>query len=324
VVDLGSGGGKICYIASQIVGATGRVVGVDMNDDMLSLARQYQSEIGDRIGWNNVQFFKGRIQDLALDLERFEDHLRKKPISSADDWLAAERIASRMRRESPMIATDSVDVVLSNCVLNLVDPRCRQQLFEEIYRVLRRGGRAVISDITCDEDVPQRLKDDPKLWSGCISGAFPESQFLREFEAAGFYGIEILARDKEPWAVVEGIEFRSMTVQAYKGKDGPCMDHHQAVIYKGPWKSVVDDDGHTLRRGERMAVCQKTFDIYTRAPYAQQVEPVPPREAVDPDNAKPYDCRRNQLRDPAETKGDAAGQVTHLPDDDCCSAGSCC
>jgi len=71
VLDLGSGGGKICYIASQIVGPQGRVVGVDMNDDMLELARKYRSEISQRIGWNNVEFFKGKIQDLALDHDRF-------------------------------------------------------------------------------------------------------------------------------------------------------------------------------------------------------------------------------------------------------------
>ena len=75
VLDLGSGGGKICYIASQIVGPEGRVVGVDQNDEMLSLARRFQNEVGERIGWHNTEFYKGHIQDLALDLERFEAYL---------------------------------------------------------------------------------------------------------------------------------------------------------------------------------------------------------------------------------------------------------
>jgi SAM-dependent methyltransferase len=324
VLDLGSGGGKICYIASQIVGPEGRVIGVDMNDDMLDLARRYQQEIGDRIGWHNTRFCKGRIQDLALDLDKFEGHLQQNPIHGADAWLAAGQVAQRLRKTSPMIADDSVDVVLSNCVLNLVDPDDRRQLFEEIFRVLRRGGRAVISDITCDEEVPQRLKNDPKLWSGCISGAFLEHEFLEEFESTGFYGVEILSRQGEPWAVLEGIEFRSMTVRAFKGKDGPCMDHHQAVIYRGPWKSVIDDDGHTLRRGVRTAVCEKTFQIYTRPPYAEQVEPVPPAVPVDPADAPPYDCRRNLVRSPAETKATDAPKTTQLPLDDCCSSGGCC
>jgi SAM-dependent methyltransferase len=323
VLDLGSGGGKICYIASQIVGPEGRVIGVDMNDDMLALARQYQQEIGDRIGWHNVQFFKGRIQDLALDVERLDAHLRCRPVNSVEGWLEAQQVAERMRTCEPMIPSNSIDVVLSNCVLNLVDPRDRRQLFADVFRVLRRGGRAVISDITCDEPVPDRLRNDPELWSGCISGAFVEAEFLEEFERTGFYGMEIVSRQPQPWCVLEGIEFRSLTVRAHKGKDGPCLDHKQAVIYKGPWKSVVDDDGHTLRRGERMAVCEKTFQIYTRPPYADQVEPVPPSHPIDPAQAEPFDCRRNVVRAPRETKGPAETRSTLLPGSNNCCSGLC-
>ena len=101
----------------------------------------------------------------------------------------------------------------------------------------------VVSDIVCDEDVPQRLQADPELWSGCVSGAFREDLFLEALEQAGFYGIEILRRGSEPWQVIEGIEFRSVTIQAFKGKEGPCIERLQAVIYKGPWRSVTDDDG---------------------------------------------------------------------------------
>lgn len=320
VLDLGSGGGKICYIASQVVGPVGKVLGVDMNDDMLQLAEKYRHEIGERIGHHNVEFFKGRIQDLSLDLNRFEAMLQEQPIQSAADWLNTQSRVQQLRSESPMIASDSVDVVISNCVLNLVDPGARAQLFAEIYRVLNDGGRAVISDIVCDEPVPIRLQQDPSLWSGCISGAFVEADFLEAFAKAGFYGIELVDRPNEPWATVEGIEFRSVTVRAFKGKEGPCMDHRQAVIYQGPWKQVVDDDGHTLRRGEPMAVCKKTFDIYTRAPYADQIVPVPPREEVtDPE---PFDCRRDQIRDPAETKGSDFNR-TELPNNSCCGPGAC-
>ncbi len=324
VLDLGSGGGKICYIASQIVGPRGRVLGVDMNDDMLELARKYQSEISGRIGWNNVEFFKGKIQDLALDHDRFAAHLKARPIADTESWVAAQQFADRLRTDEPMIASDSVDVVLSNCVLNLVDPVAREQLFAEIHRVLKRGGRAVISDIVCDEAVPEHLKNNPELWSGCISGAFVEHEFLQEFERAGLYGVEIVVRQEEPWATIEGIEFRSITVRAYKGKEGPCMDHHQAVIYRGPWKSVTDDDGHVLRRGVRTAVCEKTFNIYTTQPYADEVIAVPPLQPVDPSDVQPYDCRRNAVRDPRETKG-LDFNATQLPAANCCDPeGDCC
>ena len=323
VLDLGSGGGKICYIASQVVGPTGKVLGVDMNDEMLALARQYQSEISGKIGWDNVHFFKGRIQDLALDLDAFEEHLGSHPVQSTSDWLAAQRKADELRQQNPMIATDAIDVVVSNCVLNLVTPEDRQQLFAEVFRVLKRGGRAVISDIVSDEEVPEHLKQDPQLWSGCISGAFTEHGLLAEFEKAGFHGMEILTRQEEPWATVEGIEFRSVTVRAYKGKQGPCLDYNQAVIYQGPWKSVTDDDGHILRRGVRTAVCEKTYQIYTQAPYVEQIIGVPPAKAVRDEDAVPYDCKRNQIREPRETKGNAF-TLTSLPDQDCCGGGSCC
>ena len=75
-----------------------------------------------------------------------------------------------------------------------------------------RGGRAIVSDIVCDEDVPASLQADPELWSGCVSGAFREDEFLEAFAAAGFYGITILEWSAEPWRVAGGIEFRSVTV----------------------------------------------------------------------------------------------------------------
>ena len=323
VLDLGSGGGKICYIASQIVGSAGRVLGVDMNDDMLALARKHQPEVSQRIGWDNVQFLKGRIQDLALDLDKFEGYLQERPVKSASDWLAAQQMADQMRRESPMVADNSVDVVMSNCVLNLVSPNDRKQLFAEIFRVLRRGARAVISDVVCDERVPDHLQSDARLWSGCISGAFVEHEFLAAFEQAGFYGVEIISRQEQPWTVVEGIEFRSVTVRAFKGKEGPCRDHNQAVIYTGPWKSVTDDDGHVLHRGHRMAVCQKTHQIYTQEPYASSVLSVPPAVPVSAEDAPEFNCRKNAHRDPQVTKR-GADQDRALPTTDCCGPQGCC
>lgn len=194
VLDLGSGSGKICFLASQVVGPEGRVIGVDMNDEMLALARRSAPEVARRVGHGNVSFKKGRIQDLALDLEE-------------------------PRQAKPLIASDSIDVVVSNCVLNLVRPEDKRKLFAEIFRVLRRGGRAVISDIVSDKDIPERLQKDPELWSGCISGAFREDQFLEAFEEVGFSGVTFAERSAEPWRTVEGIEFRSVTVIAYKAKE---------------------------------------------------------------------------------------------------------
>lgn len=302
VLDLGSGAGKICYMASQIAGAEGAVIGVDATPDMLALARNHQSDVAARIGWNNVQFRRGHIQDLALDLDALEAFLEEHPIRDIDQLEALRREEARLRREQPLIASDSMDLVLSNCVLNLVDPAHKPQMFREIHRVLKRGGRAAISDIVCDQDVPQHLQDDPELWSGCISGALREDRFIQAFTDAGLYGAEIVEYQSAPWAVVDGIEFRSMTVIAHKGKEGPCWDHREAVIYTGPWKQVIDDDGHVLRRGERTAVCRKTYEIMTRAPYDSAIQGVQPLVPVSAADAQPFDCSGPALRDPAETK----------------------
>jgi hypothetical protein len=169
--------------------------------------------------------------------------------------------------------------------------------------VLKKGGRAVISDIVSDEEIPLHLQNDPYLWSGCISGAYTEEGFLKAFEDAGFHGIEILKRDDAPWQTVEGIEFRSVTIQAWKGKQGPCFERNQAVIYKGPFKKVLDDDGHALERGKRYAVCDKTFTLYQQAPYRDHFAFVEPLTEIPVDEAKPFDCSGTRERHPKETKG---------------------
>ncbi len=322
VLDLGSGTGKICFIAAQVVGREGRVIGVDMTDEMLEVARRNAPVVADRIGYANVEFRKGRIQDLGLDLEKLDTELRERPIDSAASFLAANELADELRVRAPLIATDSVDVVVSNCVLNLVESGAKRQLFEEIFRVLRRGGRAVISDIVCDEEVPQAMQDDPELWSGCISGALTEEGFLEAFSDAGFYGVQILKRDAEPWRTVQGIEFRSVTIEAFKGKQGPCFERNQAVVYKGPFKEVLDDDNHRMERGLRYAVCDKTFNLYRKAPYADYFEFIEPRHDIPLEESKPFDCARTAIRHARETKGLDYDATTDAAQ--CCDGGSCC
>ena len=328
VLDLGSGAGKVCFIASQVVGPGGRVIGVDMNDEMLALARRSAPGVASRVGHANVEFRRGRIQDLALDLDRLDAWLGEHPVRSSEDLARLDAEVARLRREAPLVASRSVDAVVSNCVLNLVCSGDKQRLFEEIHRVLRRGGRMVISDIVSDEDIPEHLQRDPELWSGCISGAFREDRFLEAFEEAGFYGIEIRARDEAPWRTVDGIEFRSVTVVAYNGKEGPCIDRKHAVIYRGPFREVTDDDGHVLRRGARTAVCEKSFAIYAGQAYRDHVDLVPPRVLPALEESRPFPCDAVGLRrDPRETKG-ADYRVTTEESPTCSTgdseSGRCC
>ncbi|MDJ0682031.1 MAG: methyltransferase domain-containing protein [Xenococcaceae cyanobacterium MO_167.B52] len=325
VVDLGSGAGKNCYILAQKVGAAGKIIGVDFNDEMLSLARKYQEEIAAKLGYYNTEFVKGKIQDLKLPLDKLQAWLDQNPIYSLDDVAEYELECDRLRQAETLIADNSVDVVISNCVLNLVHPQDKEQLFKEIYRVLKRGGRAVISDIVCDEDPTEKILNDPELWSGCIAGAFREDNFLKMFEAAGFYGIEILKREETPWQVIDGVEFRSVTIRAYKGKEGECLERKQAVVYKGPWKQVQDDDGHIYCRGERMAVCDKTYHILTDAnsPYQKDMIAIAPYENIPLEEAEIFNCKNKAIRHPKETKG-SEYNLTNASNDDCCPSGECC
>jgi len=195
VLDLGSGAGKICFIASQVVGERGKVIGVDMNDAMLGVANKFAPIVAETIGFANVEFHKGNIvqmQDIVDD--------------------------------------NSIDVVVSNCVLNLVSNIEKPALFNELFRVVAPGGRAVISDIVANIDVPVEMQQDETLWSGCISGAMKDDAFVQAFADAGFDEISVVKHETDPWQTVSGIEFRSMTVVACKADEcgntdsGPTPD----------------------------------------------------------------------------------------------------
>ena len=184
VLDLGSGSGKNAFICAQVVGAQGTVIGVDRNEDMLQLSRSAASVVADAIGYDNVKFIKGAIEAL--------------------DQLDSQGM--------PLVADASVDVVLSNCVLNLVNPDQRQGLLSNIRRVLAPAGRVAISDIVCDRTVPLPLQQDPELWSGCISGAWQQDDFLKAFEDLGFEDVRYADRSVEPWREVAGISFYAVTL----------------------------------------------------------------------------------------------------------------
>ncbi|WP_138379629.1 methyltransferase domain-containing protein [Luteithermobacter gelatinilyticus] len=316
VLDLGSGGGKICFIASQVTGPEGRVIGVDMTDEMLDLARRNAPIVAERLGYANVEFRKGLIQDMKTDMDKLQAYLKDHPVSDAAGYVHLQEEIARLRREAPLIEDNSVDIIVSNCVLNLVSDDQKRQLFREMYRVLKKGGRIAISDIVSDEASPEHLKNDPELWSGCISGALQEHEFIRLLEETGFYGVTIDKLEDQPWQVVEGIEYRSMTVLAWKGKEGPCYDKNHAVIYKGPWKVVQDDDGHTFYRGQRMAVCEKTFNIMTGEPYKDHIIAVPPRQNVTEE--VPFSCEGARVRSPRETKAGIAPVTTDPGPSGCC------
>ena len=315
VLDLGSGGGKICYMAAQIAGHHGQVIGVDMNDDMLALARQYQDEMAHKLGNQRVRFVKGTIQDLALDLEATDEYLKKNPVRDTHDLAALQAFQAEQRTQRPLIADASVDVVISNCVLNLVNESDRVQMLREIHRVLKPGGRVAISDIVSDETVPASLKNDPELWSGCIAGAFQEQDFLKAFTDVGFLTVCYDKWEAKPWRIVQGVEFRAVTLTAVKGASTPCLDYGHAVIYRGPYAAVTDDEGHVFPRGERMAVCERSFRFLTEGPLKNDFIGITPAVLRNP--PAPWYMPAGTTRPATETKG-----ASHIAG--CTSGSHCC
>jgi arsenite methyltransferase len=314
VLDLGSGSGKICYMAAQLVGEQGKVIGVDMNDDMLALARKYQQEMAQKLGSNRVEFLKGQIQDLALDASAMDKYLEQNPVRKAEEALRFRAWQERQRNQSPLIKDNSIDLVVSNCVLNLVNDSDKAQMIREIFRVVKPGGRVAISDIISDETVPQHLKQDQHLWSGCISGALQEYDFLQAFVNAGFIAVSYDKWESQPWQVVEGIEFRSVTITAVKPQNEACIDKCHAVIYRGPFSEVYDDEGHVYYRGQRMAVCERTYHLLTGDAYGEHFIGLVPATEFP---GTPWDCATGTIRDASASKG---GQHQ----DTCSPGGACC
>jgi len=205
VVDLGCGTGIECFIASRLVGGLGRVFGVDMLETMLEISRRSAAAVAERLGYANVEFRKGFLEDLPLD-------------------------------------DGSVDVVLSNCVLNLSTDKRRT--FAEIRRVLDRGGRMVVSDVVCRTDPGPAIRNDESLRGQCICGTLTERDLFGLLDESGFVAIRAIKRF--PYRVVSGHPFYSLTFEARV----PGGMGEVAAMYRGPGAAIVTASGVTLGVGE--------------------------------------------------------------------------
>jgi len=227
VLDLGSGAGIDVFIAAKLVGPTGTAIGVDMTDRMLSVANENRPKVAAALGYDVVEFREGFLEEIP-------------------------------------VASKSVDLVTSNCVVNLSPDKPR--VFEEIWRVLGDHGRIVISDIVSEREVPPHLKTNVHLWGECLAGALTQEEFLSRLERAGFYGLTVLKRTY--WKDVEGYPFFSVTVAGYKyEKSAGCVFEGHRAVYLGPGKALVDEEGHLFPRNEPYEVCTDTVAKLSRAPY---------------------------------------------------------
>lgn len=236
VLDLGCGSGRDVFVLSALVGEGGRSIGVDMTPEQLAVGRAHQAEQARVFGHrkSNVTFLEGRFEDLA----------------------------------SLGIADGSVDVVISNCALNLSADKAK--VFAEIWRVLKPGGELLFSDVFASRRLPAEVASDPLLVADCLGGALYVEDFRRLMTATGWRDFRLLSRRSiaigHPYAelLVGPTTFWSMTVRAFKvdGLEDCCEDYGQVATYLGTlpdWPSAfVLDDHHRFIAGKPMLVCGNT------------------------------------------------------------------
>jgi arsenite methyltransferase len=239
VLDLGSGSGRDCYILAKLVGPHGSVVGVEMTDEQLEVARSHQAYHADR--WqhdkSNVDFLKGDIEDLA----------------------------------ALGLPDESFDLITSNCVINLASDKAA--VLQEAYRTLKCGGELYFSDVYADRRIPEHLQQDPVLYGECLSGALYWNDFLRLAHQAGFKDPRVMSAsaitigEAELAAKVGGIKFYSVTYRLFKlpELESDCEDYGQAVAYRGnlsdhPYEFALDQH-HVFPTGKLVPVCGNSYDM---------------------------------------------------------------
>jgi len=247
VLDLGCGTGRDVYLASQLVGEEGRVIGVDMTPQQLEVARRYQDEHRTRFGHavSNVEFHQGYMEDLlAVGLE-----------------------------------TDSVDVAISNCVVNLAPDKT--QVFKEVLRVLKPGGEFYFADVFADRRLTPEMKSDPVMVGECLGGALYFEDFRRILRDLGIHDYRVITQSpidpQNPELELRcgNVKFYSMTVRIFNLPDleDRCEDYGQVAYYRGtipfsPHRFVLDDH-HVFIKDKPLPVCSNTALMLTGGRFAE-------------------------------------------------------
>jgi SAM-dependent methyltransferase len=250
VLDLGSGSGQDAYILAQFVGENGSITGVDATPEQLAVAREHEEWHRERFGYakSNVRFIEGDIERLGeLDL-----------------------------------AENSFDVIVSNCVINLVADKAA--VFAAAHKLLKPGGELYFSDVYAERRVPPALMDDPVLHGECLSGALYWGDFLALAKSAGFRDPRLVISrpleigDSAVAEKLDGIAFHSATYRLFKldGLESQCEDYGQAVRYKGTvpgQERVFELDGHHhIEAGRMFPICGNSWTMLAETRFAGHFE----------------------------------------------------
>lgn len=228
VLDIGSGGGIDCFEASRLVGPSGHVVGIDMTDTMLEIARRNAPIVAANLGYAsaNVEFRKGMADAIPVD-------------------------------------DNTIDLIISNCVINLAPDK--RKVFREMFRVTKPGGRFTISDIVSDQQAPQYLIHDAEKWGDCLSGALTLADYMAGMGEAGFLGIHLVSFS--PWQVIDGIHFFSVTLTGYKLQAQPTTQTDCYATLRGPFSRMVDEHGICYNRGVSQPIRPETALLLSQPPF---------------------------------------------------------
>ena len=279
----------------------------------------YSSARTEEVSW---QMDCARLADWRLS-QRDADAVigRHRVIDSESLQLLAEEL-EHQGRAKPFIATASRQLLLLDLLPNRLTPALWNDAVRESFRVLAIGGSVLIAALVADEAMADRVLPERSIFDEELS--FPTEQgLLASVAAAGFYGLRFEYLSAEPVDRIAGVELRAVVLRAYKGKEGVCLDQGHAVMYPGPWSAVEDDDGHRYVRGERTAVCAKTYGLLMRAPYAGSLIGLNPPTLLPLEDAPQFDCNTPALRDIAVTRGERAANGG-VPAAGACGPDGCC
>ena len=298
VVWWGAGFSDLLLRALPALPASHRAVIADSDNRMLRRARAWAGE-----GGREHRLLA--LGDLRRDALAVESQLLRQPTADLETYLALQEALAQQFETRPCVADASVDLLVADFLLNRLAPAEWAGALGEAMRVVRRSGRFFCTVLVSDEPItePTAVRSAPTDRPLHLPD---EAATLRAIQAAGFHGITLhWARPDDPTALdrVGDAEVRMLVIECHKGKQGPCFELGQAVVYRGPWRQVHDDDGHVYPRGERVAVCAKTYALLMREPYCGSF--IGLRSVLEPDlkRAEPFDCNTPALRDPRVTKG---------------------